>query len=487
MAMQADFQPLGALPGGTLDSAALAVNADGTVVVGRSDSAEGTQAFRWTAETGLQGLGFLPGAAGSFAVDVSANGEVVTGSVLYPTGQSEAFRWTEATGMVGIGDLPGSQETSTATAISPDGTAIVGVSGGMTGTEAFLWTEAGGMQPLGDLPGGGFFSYAYDVSSQGETVVGISWSGSPGMPIREAFVWTAATGMQSLGMTDTGLLAEDATVVTPDGSQIFGYTRVGTAEIPFRWTAASGAVEFGTDAPNFVSAIPRSSSSDGQVVAFSDFRTVGNNTGRAGILLAGTDQVRSARNLLVQGGATGLSDSNLNYASVSLDGQAFAGATGFGGFQNEAWYATLEPLEPADVGSGFCEPQVPNSTGVAASLGGIGSTDTDLNFLRLEAGDMPLDQFGYFLASQTQGLTQQPGTSQGNLCLGGSIARYNADVFATGATGAASLTLDLANVPAPMGSVPVLAGETWSFQGWFRDENPVATSNFTTGLAVTFN
>ncbi len=133
----------------------------------------------------------------------------------------------------------------------------------------------------------------------------------------------------------------------------------------------------------------------------------------------------------------------------------------------------------------FCGQQVPNSTGVAASLAGIGSTNTGLSFLRLEAGSMPQGQFGNFLASQTQGFSQQPGRSQGKLCLGGSIALYNADVFATGARVAASLTLDLADVPAPMGSVPVLSGETWSFQAWFRDANPAATSKFTTGLSLT--
>ncbi|MGV2388389.1 MAG UNVERIFIED_CONTAM: hypothetical protein LVR29_08855 [Microcystis novacekii LVE1205-3] len=40
-------------------SAATGVSADGSVVVGSSSSDTGTQAFRWTQETGMVGLGFL--------------------------------------------------------------------------------------------------------------------------------------------------------------------------------------------------------------------------------------------------------------------------------------------------------------------------------------------------------------------------------------------------------------------------------------------
>lgn len=34
--------------------------------------------------------------------------------------------------------------------------------------------------------------------------------------------------------------------------------------------------------------------------------------------------------------------------------------------------------------------------------------------------------------------------------------------------------------------VAITAGETWSFQGWFRDNNPGPTSNFTDGIEVVF-
>ncbi|MCP9472622.1 MAG: hypothetical protein NNA30_07820, partial [Nitrospira sp.] len=56
----AEFIPLGHLPGG-VDNVPYGVSADGAVVVGRSGSTLGHQAFRWTKATGMVGIGDLPG------------------------------------------------------------------------------------------------------------------------------------------------------------------------------------------------------------------------------------------------------------------------------------------------------------------------------------------------------------------------------------------------------------------------------------------
>ena len=50
---------LGELAGGEFRSSANAVSADGSVVVGYSNSAAGPEAFRWTQSDGMQGLGDL--------------------------------------------------------------------------------------------------------------------------------------------------------------------------------------------------------------------------------------------------------------------------------------------------------------------------------------------------------------------------------------------------------------------------------------------
>ena len=74
------FQGLGDLPGGIFDSRAFGVSADGSVVVGESSSASGTEAFRWTSGGGIAGLGDLPGGGfSSRANAVSGDGSVVVG------------------------------------------------------------------------------------------------------------------------------------------------------------------------------------------------------------------------------------------------------------------------------------------------------------------------------------------------------------------------------------------------------------------------
>ena len=69
-------------------------------------------------------------------------------------GQFQAFRWTAEGGMVGLGFLlPGG--FSSAEGVSANGRIVVGASDSISGRQAFLWTEEGGMIGLGDLPGRG--------------------------------------------------------------------------------------------------------------------------------------------------------------------------------------------------------------------------------------------------------------------------------------------------------------------------------------------
>ncbi len=128
----------------------------------------------------------------------------------------------------------------------------------------------------------------------------------------------------------------------------------------------------------------------------------------------------------------------------------------------------------------------PNSTGLPAFVCGQGSRTVADNDLRLTARDLPPNMFGYFLASQTQAFVGGPGGSQGNLCLGGQIGRFAKQIQSSGPNGEFTIQVDLTNIPtSPPHSV--VAGETWNFQAWFRDKNPGSTSNFTNGVAVTFD
>lgn len=138
----------------------------------------------------------------------------------------------------------------------------------------------------------------------------------------------------------------------------------------------------------------------------------------------------------------------------------------------------------ASLGTSYCGPANLNSSGFSAQIEALGSADASLNFLTLDARDMPVNQFGYFLASETQAFIGGAGGSSGNLCLGGQIGRFNSQIQNSGATGEFGISVDLTSIPVTPPAA-VLAGETWNFQAWFRDVG--STSNFTDGVSVTFH
>ena len=155
---------------------------------------------------------------------------------------------------------------------------------------------------------------------------------------------------------------------------------------------------------------------------------------------------------------------------------------------NMAVRPTLEITFTTDSpGTNYCGPAVPNSSGMSGTISATGSTSVAANNLTLIASDLPTNQFGFMVTSMTQGFIVGPGGSQGNLCLGGAIGRFSNMIMNSGAGGTYSIALDLNAVPQPSGPVAVMAGETFNFQAWFRDNNPTNTSNFTDGISITFN
>ncbi|MEM9802265.1 MAG: hypothetical protein AAGA20_18205 [Planctomycetota bacterium] len=148
--------------------------------------------------------------------------------------------------------------------------------------------------------------------------------------------------------------------------------------------------------------------------------------------------------------------------------------------------ALLDVRTDGVIGTNYCSTNA-NSTGQPGSIEARGSDVFEINDVTLVADDLPFFSAGYFLASTTQDFVANPAGSQGNLCLGGDVGRYNTSVFNTGTTGAGSLTIDLTSIPQPNGPITGAVGETWNFQCWYRDTNPSVTSNFTNGVSVTLN
>ena len=129
-----------------------------------------------------------------------------------------------------------------------------------------------------------------------------------------------------------------------------------------------------------------------------------------------------------------------------------------------------------------------NSLGSTAVLGWAGSLVAADNNLALNVAALPAGSFGYFLCSTAHAPATPLLGSQGELCLGGAIGRFNrpGEIQVASAQGFASLALDLGSIPQPTGAVSVQPGDTWHFQYWYRDANPMPTSNVSSGLQVFF-
>jgi len=107
--------------GGAVISGVRAVSSDGSILAGNL----GNSGYHWSASTGLVSLGQFPSTYSFSVNDISADGRVVVGTgtdtsdqdSLFPT---EGFKWTANTGLVGLGPM------TEANAVTSDGSIIAG-------------------------------------------------------------------------------------------------------------------------------------------------------------------------------------------------------------------------------------------------------------------------------------------------------------------------------------------------------------------------
>jgi probable HAF family extracellular repeat protein len=332
------FQGLGYLPQtGTQVSIATGVSADGSVVVGYSNSgSSGQQAFRWVGGV-MTGLGYLGGDT-SQAYAVSADGTTVVGHANAPSDSTTnyAFEW-QSGGMWVIDFNTCGGSGPLANGVNANGSVIVGQqgtdhTGGCFPGRALEW--AGGGEDFldftfisGSLPSG----MARGTNADGSVVVGqVNAAVSPSCnPCTQAFRWTSS-GYVTLG--DLGGNYSSAYATNADGSVV-----VGTAEVdivnsqPFRWSAASGLIGLGGQSIN---ATAYAVSADGNVIV----GTV-NNGGKA-FRWQATTGMEYVQDLLEAAGVN-LTGWNLIQATgISADGSTIVGYGGYG-VNTQAWLAHL--------------------------------------------------------------------------------------------------------------------------------------------------
>jgi probable HAF family extracellular repeat protein len=244
------WRELGGVPGGRPDpltgllSTPYDVSGDGSVIVGLAyDENFKAVGFRWEEKTGMVNLGPFGLGSQQSALAVSADGKVVVGrdrdlnnsvtpagyrGYVYFDGQMHplhAFGWAgEARATNGVGSIIVGQGQPASTASSVTG-------GGTT----YLYTAWDGrFQELGavwpGMPGSNLEEYSsrpYRVSDDGSVVVGETG----GAFTQFAMIWTAGTGMVYMHdyLTRSGVTAHQgwtlsgAYYVSPDGRLVAGF------------------------------------------------------------------------------------------------------------------------------------------------------------------------------------------------------------------------------------------------------------------------
>jgi probable HAF family extracellular repeat protein len=227
------FTALGDLPGGADISVASGVSADGSVVIGYSNSAAGEEAFRWTRCGGMVGLGFPQ------ALATSDDGSAVAGFRCIVDG-TEPVLWTQNGKPQGLGNVAGCNY-GMVRGINQDGSMIVGSCTSRSGSEvAFCWTPTNGMARLEPFPNGIVGAEAYAVSDDGEVVVGTV---EHEHRRSTAFRWTSQSGLVDLGNLP-GDAESLAHAVSADGLVVVGVSLLSNKA--FRWTRETGMVDLGT-------------------------------------------------------------------------------------------------------------------------------------------------------------------------------------------------------------------------------------------------
>jgi hypothetical protein len=164
-----------------------------------------------------------------------------------------------------------------------------------------------------------------------------------------------------------------------------------------------------------------------------------------------------------------------------------SGATGVNGDPTDnsvsaAGAVYVFDLDPQEIGTRFCTPAVPNSSGQPGTMRTFGRVQTVESNLTLAAENLPTNSnVGYFIMGTGTNTFTPPGSS-GPICVTPGIKRFLPPVSNT-----AEYAGGFVRVVGTSGPVSswITPGSTWSFQAWHRD-SAASTSNMTDAVSVTF-
>ncbi len=451
---------LGVLPGHD-ESRAWGMN-DAGQIVGWSRAGSSLRAVLFDPSTGLSEVGVLAGATNSSARGINNWGEVVGSSWGAPITQPGRpfLRLTNGV-LVDLGSLPGGN-TGEAFDVNDAGVVVGMAQGTGFSPEPFRATVAGSLTALTQGQAGN--AYAVNIAT---TIAGdangraVLWEGS-GATIQLAqdpnFPRSRAQAVNGVGVAAG--IQEDASGTT---ARLVIWTGGGIEDLGIigRYSQVT------------------SISDAGWIVGYDQF----------------SFQVRPRAFLHTPSGGRQFVDSLLlsnpegwaitSVFAVNARGQMAANAVNAQGDRRALRLDPVGGTGPSAV-TRFCSGSE-NSTGAVASLTAM-NIDIVANSMTLASSNLPTQSFGLSLVSLERGYTVAPGGSFGDLCLGGAIGRaVGGALLNSGANGTWSELVDLQSIPQANGTVQVLAGETWFFQAWYRDQSGnLAGSNFTDGLRVIF-
>jgi len=337
------FNGLGDLPGGLELSVANGISADGKVVVGYSHSEKGPEAFRWTLDEGIEGLGF------PIAFAVSGDGAVVVGHRLHD-GRSEPVRWMRDEG-ISCPQTSSAYRRGAAQGVTADGATVVGVVGtGMSESEgrdwAFTWGRGDRFATLVPAGEASCSTDAAAISGDGSAIVGARRLSTGHF---EAFRWTAESGIVGLGCL-AGHTTSRAYAISADGAVVVGSSSDYATTRAFRWTGETGMVALGELGDANCDNVALAVSADGSVVVGCNM----SRRGRMAFLWAAEKGMQSVQDMLAAEFAKEgpLAGWRLTMATaVSADGAVVAGVGMNPEGEREAWIARTEVAAAEPVSS----------------------------------------------------------------------------------------------------------------------------------------